>query len=51
VCIYIYTVPSQPGQIDLKTLSGKNPSQQKAGGVAQGSNPSTTHTKKKNDIG
>jgi hypothetical protein len=29
-------VPSQPGQIVHETLSQKNPSQKRAGGVAQG---------------
>jgi hypothetical protein len=29
-------VQSQPGQIVCETLSGKNPSQKRAGGVAQG---------------
>jgi hypothetical protein len=32
-------VQSQPGQIVLETLSWKNPSQKKAGGVAQGVDP------------
>jgi hypothetical protein len=32
-------VQSQPGQIVCKTLSQKNPSQKRAGGVAQGVGP------------
>jgi hypothetical protein len=47
------TVQSQPGQIVRKTLSQKNPSQNRAGGVAQGEGPefkpryhTNTHTKK-----
>jgi hypothetical protein len=32
-------VQSQPGQIVRKTLSPKNPSQKRAGGVAQGVGP------------
>jgi hypothetical protein len=32
-------VPSQPGQIVQETLSQKNPSQNRAGGVAQGIDP------------
>jgi hypothetical protein len=32
-------VRSQPGQIVLETLSGKNPSQKRADGVAQGGGP------------
>jgi hypothetical protein len=32
-------VPSQQGQIVLKKLSKKNPSQRRAGGVAQGVSP------------
>jgi hypothetical protein len=33
------TVQSQPGQIVCETLSQKNPSQKRAGGVAQGEGP------------
>jgi hypothetical protein len=33
------TVPSQPAQIVCETLSQKNPSQKRAGGVAQGAGP------------
>jgi hypothetical protein len=33
------TVQSQPGQIVHETLSQKNPSQKRAGGVAQGIDP------------
>jgi hypothetical protein len=32
-------IGSQPGQIVLETLSQKNPSQKRAGGVAQGEGP------------
>jgi hypothetical protein len=43
-------VRSQPGQIVLETLSQKNPSQKRTGGVAQGVGPefkSQHHKKKK----
>jgi hypothetical protein len=43
-------VQSQPGQIVHKTLSQKNPSQKRAGGVAQGVDPEFKpqyHRKKK----
>jgi hypothetical protein len=43
-------VRSQPGQIVLETLSQKNPSQKRTGGVAQGVGPefkSQHHTHKK----
>jgi hypothetical protein len=44
-------VQSQPGQIVLETLSQKNPSQKKPGGLAQGVGPdfipSITKKKKK----
>jgi hypothetical protein len=43
-------VQSQPGQIVRETLSGINPSQKRAGGVAQGVGPEFKpqhHTKKK----
>jgi hypothetical protein len=33
------TVPSQPGQVVCETLSQKSPSQNRAGGVAQGADP------------
>jgi hypothetical protein len=33
------TVQSQPGQIVQETLSQKNPTQKRAGGVAQGVGP------------
>jgi hypothetical protein len=35
----ITVVWSQPGEVVLKTLSQKNPSQKRAGGVAQGVGP------------
>jgi hypothetical protein len=36
-------VQSQPGEIVLETLSLKNPSQKRAGGVAQGIGPEFKH--------
>jgi hypothetical protein len=46
---FLIAVRSQPRQIVHKTLSQKTPSQERAGGVAQGdvlsSNPSTTKKK------
>jgi hypothetical protein len=47
------TVQSQLGQIVRKTLSFKNPSQKRAGGVAQvglSSNPGTANKQKKKNI-
>jgi hypothetical protein len=47
-------VRSQPGQIVLETLPGKNPSQKRAGGVAQGVGPDLKpqyHKKKKKKMG
>jgi hypothetical protein len=44
------TVQSHPRQIVLKTLSRKNPSQKRAGGVAQGEGPEfRSQSKKRND--
>jgi hypothetical protein len=40
-------VQTQPGQIVRKTLSWKNPSQKKAGGVGQGEGPETKPQYKK----
>jgi hypothetical protein len=49
--IWRITVQSQPGQTVHETLSQKNPSQKRAGGVAQGVDPKSKpqdHKKKRN---
>jgi hypothetical protein len=43
----VIKVQSQPTQIVLKTLSRKNPSQKRAGGVAHGVGPEFSTAKKK----